>query len=149
MLPKKACFGLWPGNHPITESSWACITEGRIGFIMFSFKFRNLKWDLSTTGYSPGLILKHLSNETTNKSTVRLFPSTISCSTAKLFHTAQFFYCLPWYHYLILPLATVTVLPQPYHLHLKHLLTIILLPLQLYMFDLSCFGIYCDIYYYS
>lgn len=43
MLPKTACFGLWPGNCLITEGIWASITEGRIGSIMFSSKFRERK----------------------------------------------------------------------------------------------------------
>lgn len=68
MLPKTACFGLWPGNCLITEGIWASVTEGRIGSIMFSSKFRERKWDLNTTGYCPALILKDLNSETTNKS---------------------------------------------------------------------------------
>lgn len=64
-------------------------------------------------------------------------------------HSPQIFHCFLGSHYLLLPLATATVIPHPYHLHLKHLLTIILLPHQLYMFDLSCFAIYGDIRYYS
>lgn len=68
IFPKTAGFGLWPGNCLITEGIWASVTEGRIGSIMFSSKFRERKWDLNTTGYCPALILKDLSSETTNKS---------------------------------------------------------------------------------
>lgn len=87
MLPNNTCIGLWPGNCLITQSSWASITEGRIGPIVSSFRFWNLEWDLNTIGYSHGLIVKDLSNKTTHKSSSRLFPSAVSCSTAKIIQT--------------------------------------------------------------